>query len=423
MSARIGTIAFMVDKLPLKGGRYESLAYAIQTATDWFNSISIDYTSTSRLTITAPVHPNLKTKKPHDAKIILENDKKTLRSTIKNGLALPTMFGHVGNLLILNDKLSVEAFMDLITDEGGDQASVRSHLNKIMANGMFIVIMAAGNIKAVTDLRKIIDRDGQGFEEPHKNTGSEIDDILTKSDLSTTVKNEVRSYIGSNYEILLPIVKSLGELSAAEQRRMSFDDLMMRIPNRPGSIMPWSVFANKRTGEPGRPGLDKLALNGDCNGAITLLQRVIKGGTLPIIYSSWFCNQIRLAVGMILLEKEHYSPLESAHALGSGGPSYRKSHPDPFNDKGGWALSQMSSVIQRGVRSLRSCDLAWLLRELASDNAAIHGAGNGHSVVGYELSDGMPDDGSTIMMIMVLKTALIFNGKHYEDIDVDLEDA
>jgi hypothetical protein len=358
-------------------------------------------------------------------KAILEADKKTCRAFILNNAAQPTMFGSIGSFMIIRDKTSVDALYDLITDgarglsdEDLEQA-IMKNMRRIIASGLFIAILATGNIPAVKKLSEIMTRYGEGFDEPKKNADGEVSSIIEDCSLSRSVKADLENFVGSNYEMLLPVIKSLQSLSVSEQKAMSFEDVMIRMPNTPGQIMPWAIFngANKR------PGLDELAIASRTSEAVQLLQRVIVGKTHPMIYSYWFVKSVRLAAMMIILEQLGCHEDDAAHALGYGAPQYTKSRPDPVNGLGGWDVKKLRPYIRKGVRSLRRNDLLWLLIELARDDAAIHGAHNGYSLDEYYLADGVKHNKSTIMYDMVMKTSLIFQGVHSSQLRLTLKDA
>ena len=419
-------------RIPLRGGRYDSLPYAIQTATDWFQSLGIGYESVKRLTIDAPAHPNLKNMKPRNQRDLIDHDKIALKNTISNNVATPTMFGSVGTLLILNDKTSVEALLSLVADDDPHpkKANIEEKLRKIVSDGMFIVITAPGNVSAVGKIRDYVNKLGMGFSDPKKDSNGEINAILDSCSLTPSVMGELRSYVGDNYEILLPVIRSVSQDSISEQKAMTFEDVLMRIPNPPGEIQPWSVREDKRAGIKGRDGLDELCASGDVRGAVQLFNRIMRGGKLPIIYSSWFLRRmVNLSIMLILMD-DGYSQEDAAHAVGSGGPGYTKGRPDPFNGLGGWSDNHLVAIATNGDtwhghagegKTPDRDDLIWLILELNADNAAIHGVSNGHAVTGNDLGDGSNDNGGTIMVDMIVKSALIFNGVKHEDIDVDVE--
>ena len=451
------------DKMPLRGGRYESLPYATQTATEWFESIGMGYESIRQVVVEGPQHPTLKNMRPKEQREILERDKRGIIHKIMNEASVPSMFGPVGTLLILNDKTSVDAFLDLLTvdDNGsssagndknhdssgmpessgrkeqhgqhsvpskssGDTDSItRRNIHRILNSGLFIAIMATGNISSISKVRDIIEEYGLGFSDPKKDAQGEVNMILAKCSLPQPTMREVKDYVGDDYAILLPVVRSLSTMPLSEQSSMTFDDLLMMIPNPPGEIQPWGVFANRTTGEPGREGLDELAVRGDRDGAMQLLVRVINGGKMPIIYSTWFTRNVSNVCIMLALMQDGYSQLEAAHAVKTGGPGYTKGKPDPFNGLGGWSENHLVSLATHGYGTNAGKtmpadrdDLLWLANELAADNSALRGSMNGHAVTGYKLEDGRRDDGSTIVVGMVMKTALVFSGVHRNAISV-----
>ena len=373
-----GIINSMSERLPIMAGKYESDTYAEQKADDYLKSKDVKL----------------------DAIVRTEDSRHCAR---------PNLFGTpVGTVLTINDKESAERVLKTVTHNvemtdqkipkpktSDDEKKLITNLRNMTNNGMFI-IKAMPNSKAIKTLISIVDKYGEGFDDPSKDRMGEAGRILQDCSLSRDVKDQLLDYLGESYDILLPVVKNISALDEDEQKSMTIDEVMLRVPNPPGKVLPWS----SGFGPESRKALDYTAMNGDARGALERLDRVLEGGVLPIMFSGWFMNTVHRSIMMWTMIENGGDPDKAAHALGYGGMNYTKSHLDPYNNKGGWpvkiAYERARNAVRKGATSGTLLDLD---SELADDYSIIKGQTTGRKM--------KPE---TAVTDMVIKTCIVYSG-------------
>lgn len=372
-----GIINSMSERLPIMAGKYESDTYAEQKADDYLKSKGVKL----------------------DAIVRTEDPRHCAR---------PNLFGTpVGTVLTINDKESAERVLKTATHNveltkqnrpktADDEKRLITNLRSMTNSGLFFIIKAMPNSKAVKTLISIVDKYGEGFDDPSKDRMGEAGRILQNCSLSKDVQDQLLEYLGESYDILLPVVKNISALDEAEQKSMTIDEVMLRVPNPPGKVLPWS----SGFGPESRKSLDYTAMNGDARGALERLDRVLEGGMLPIMFSGWFMNTVHRSIMMWAIAETCGDPDEAAHALGYGGLGYTKSRPDPYNGQGGWpakiAYERSSNAVRKGATSGTLLDLD---SELADDCSIIKGQTTGRRMT--------PEEAVTDM---VIKTCIVYSG-------------
>lgn len=372
-----GIINSMSERLPIMAGKYESDTYAEQKADDYLKSKGVKL----------------------DAIVRTEDPRHCAR---------PNLFGTpVGTVLTINDKESAERVLKTATHNveltkqnrpktADDEKRLITNLRSMTNSGLFFIIKAMPNSKAVKTLISIVDKYGEGFDDPSKDRMGEAGRILQNCSLSKDVQDQLLEYLGESYDILLPVVKNISALDEAEQKSMTIDEVMLRVPNPPGKVLPWS----SGFGPESRKALDYTAMNGDARGALARLDRVLEGGMLPIMFSGWFMNTIHRSIMMWTIAETCDDPDEAAHALGYGGLNYTKSRPDPYNEQGGWpvkiAYERARNAVRKGATSGSLLDLD---SELADDYSIIKGQTTGRRMT--------PEEAVTDM---VVKTCIVYSG-------------
>lgn len=59
--------------------------------------------------------------------------------------------------------------------------------------------------------------------------------------LKPAVRDFLLSYVGQDYEAVLPLLRSLSELSVKQRKIVTEEDIYNRMPQAPGSVPPWEV--------------------------------------------------------------------------------------------------------------------------------------------------------------------------------------
>lgn len=55
------------------------------------------------------------------------------------------------------------------------------------------------------------------------------------------VKNYLLAYVGDDYEALIPIARSLSEIPKEQHKRITVEDIYIRLPKAPGAVPPWEI--------------------------------------------------------------------------------------------------------------------------------------------------------------------------------------
>ena len=65
--------------------------------------------------------------------------------------------------------------------------------------------------------------------------------LLRELNLSREARGFLLSYVGDDYEAVLPLVKTLSQLTPEQQARVTEEDLYVRMPQPPGAVAPWEI--------------------------------------------------------------------------------------------------------------------------------------------------------------------------------------
>lgn len=92
--------------------------------------------------------------------------------------------------------------------------------------------------------------------------------LLNRIKLNKETENFVDSYVGDDYQMLIGIVNQIEKLSDKEQNSMTPEEMIVRLPSRPGSVPPWE-FINPM-------------LDGNAKEAIDLYSRCIENSHILV---------------------------------------------------------------------------------------------------------------------------------------------
>lgn len=87
--------------------------------------------------------------------------------------------------------------------------------------------------------------------------------LLSRISLPRDLKEFLSSYVGDDYQILIGIANQLEKLDEKTQKEMTIEDLIVRLPGKPGSLPPWE-FINPM-------------LEGNAKEAVELYERAVEG--------------------------------------------------------------------------------------------------------------------------------------------------
>ena len=350
---------------------------------------------------------------------------------VQNRARAVNLFGTInGTILTIDSKDTAESVLRLLTQKldidfkpktlklnQDDKTQLEKNARSLAGHGMFIIQNANANLGAVKNLVKLFQSMGWKYTEPAKNASGEVNEILADCKLPAVLKRRLVEHVGDQYDLLLPVVRGIRDLTDRQQREMTWEELWVRMNPNPGSVPPW--------GTNGSPGLFDYAIQGRTGDAVAFYQRLVDSGTPPIQFAAWFANQVGQYAIMKLLVDYHDVDLDTAaHIVGLPAPSSGR-YPDPLVGKRtGWLTEKNFRFIQR--RRIKRNVLRQLVKRTADDLAMIKKSGRMPvtDVMGDPILDGngeeliqvldrpideMLDDVSTGMR-MVFRAAAVFGG-------------
>jgi hypothetical protein len=227
-----------------------------------------------------------------------------------------SLFGNDITLMVTSDKNEIEGLTHIDFDE-------------YKGDGLVIVTTCQTNLRDMKTLSSMVKRVGGIVLHRKEEAGTIIDSMPLRSE----VKSLLHAYTMDEYSQNASIIDELSKLDEQSQRSMSIDDILARLPQKPGSIPPWGNGWGRNKVE----GLDELIIRGDTNGALVKAQRIIDGGTPPIMTIAWLKNQWRVSLEMCILSHAGYEDTKIARILSLPNPQYRKSgQKDPETGKSGY---------------------------------------------------------------------------------------
>lgn len=120
--------------------------------------------------------------------------------------------------------------------------------------------------------------------------------LLSSLSLPKNVKNFMEEYSGDDYDTLISLIRSVSEIPEKQQSRLTIDDIIIRMPQAPGSIPPWEI--------------EKPLMSGDLNETINLYRRIINHSHYLVVLSI-LKNKILLAYRISALF-EIYGKMDTA---------------------------------------------------------------------------------------------------------------
>lgn len=187
-----------------------------------------------------------------------------------------TLFGPAPTSLLENDDLDELKALTKELESLIDNKSIEGHLST------GVVITTTIPRRSTKKLEALVESLGGIVVFSEEKTGSGVARNLVKSiNFSKDVKTYLLEYVGNDYEALVPIIRSISNLSPARQKKITVEDMYLRLPKPPGSIPPWDV--------------EKPLLSGDASKTIETYRRIAKNSHyLTVVFilrkkvSVWF---------------------------------------------------------------------------------------------------------------------------------------
>lgn len=168
-----------------------------------------------------------------------------------------SLFGEVSMVhLDLSDKNKLKDFAGLI---GLKKEPDLFEKENWFGSGLIITSTHAQGTKKVENL---VTKAGGSIQKKAK--PEEMKKVLMERvNLNRDVKNFLNAYVGNDYQILIGVVNQLEKLSEQQQKDLTIDELIVRLPSKPGSLPPWD-FINPM-------------LQGNAKDAVELYERAVEG--------------------------------------------------------------------------------------------------------------------------------------------------
>ena len=184
-----------------------------------------------------------------------------------------TLFGEAPvSVLALENINSVKDFAASLDNLSNDQ----NGLLKKIGQGL-LVTTSVSRISTKKAEKLVLECGGKVYSSPSKNI---TESIISEINFSSNAKKFLLDYLGDDYESAIPIVENLKDFSKEVQKKITSEDLYIRLPKPPGSIPPWSI--------------EKTFWNGNIDSTIKVFRRIIKNNP-PLIVFTILKNKILLS--------------------------------------------------------------------------------------------------------------------------------
>jgi DNA polymerase III delta subunit len=261
-----------------------------------------------------------------------------------NNRARPSLFGEkLATELWMADKDALQKTLEILEPDA----------NNVVGNGLVILFSLAENLKVVKAVKTLAKKLDCVYEHPKSDANGEISSIMNNVHLNQDAEQFLLDYVGKDYTVLLPIVKNISSLSRKEQQGLTINDLIIRMPQDPGEFPIWGDWKKQD------PGLDGYIMQHQCGPALVRLERILEGGTSPLVIIAVLRNKFYSMFRLKSLLLSGSTPSEAAIALGLPDPAYYgKGKKDPrtgksgyptkkaIDDVGRYSMTQLSSIVQ-----------------------------------------------------------------------------
>lgn len=168
-----------------------------------------------------------------------------------------SLFGETSMIhLDLSDKKNLKTFADFISDKKHKELF---EADNWYGPGLIITSTQAIGAKKIETL--VTKSNGKVIKKAKP--AEMIKLLLNKIHLNNEAKEFLKMYAGDDYQILIPIVNQLEKMPKEEQSLMKTEDLLVRLPGKPGAVPPWE-FVNPM-------------LEGNAKDAVSLYERAMEG--------------------------------------------------------------------------------------------------------------------------------------------------
>lgn len=151
---------------------------------------------------------------------------------------IATLFGPApASILHLED---IDQVKKLVVDM--TETIKKDKLGKSVGKGLIIYTQVARN--STKKLEKLVtDSNGEVIFSKinSKDTMGPGPRLISDLNFSREVKDYLIDYVGQDYENLVPIVRDFSDYTKSEQRKVTLEEVYIRLPQAQGSVPPWEI--------------------------------------------------------------------------------------------------------------------------------------------------------------------------------------
>ena len=147
-----------------------------------------------------------------------------------------SLFGDVSMIhLDLSDKTKLKKFADLVSAKATKK---NFEGDNWFGPGLIITSTHAQGAKRVENL--VVKSGGKVVK---KAKPAEMKKkLLKRISLNKESQKFLDEYAGEDWQILIPIVNQVEKMNESEQAQLTIEDLIVRLPTKPGSVLPWEFI-------------------------------------------------------------------------------------------------------------------------------------------------------------------------------------
>lgn len=177
-----------------------------------------------------------------------------------------TLFGKAPTaLLTVDDPNGIKDLVKSLTE-----ISDSNNIENIVGEG--IIIMSAANRNSTKKLESLIEKLGGQVivaKASSKDKTSTGEKVINDLNFTREVKDYILSYVGDDYEALIPIARSLSEIPKESHKKITIEDIFIRLPKAPGAVPPWEI--------------ERPLFAGDLTKTIEIFRRIHKNSDLLVV--------------------------------------------------------------------------------------------------------------------------------------------
>lgn len=138
--------------------------------------------------------------------------------------------------------------------------------------GEGLIIMSPANRNSTKKLEALVTKLGGQVivaKASSKDSVSTGEKLINDLGFTREVKDYILSYVGDDYEALIPIARSLSDIPKEAHKKITIEDIFIRLPKAPGSVPPWEI--------------EKPLFAGDLKKTIEIFRRIHKNSDLLVV--------------------------------------------------------------------------------------------------------------------------------------------